>query len=116
MSKGIQKIQTYDDIEYAIYTFDYDYSSQNLPMRWKKYETLMDLSKAIKKAERLYNSGNYIKVEVKQKHFDFKRKRKIDKLLRVFEDNKEQHLDSLAILGFALLCGIVAFGLVYFFS
>ena len=113
MSKNNQNIGTFEDVEYAIYTFNYD-SSYKKKMKWKRHETLLDMSKALNKAELLYRSGNYIKVEVKQKYFDIKRNKKIDALLEVFEDNKKQNSGAIAVLCFAFICAVTAFSVIYY--
>lgn len=96
-------------IEYSVYTFEKtkNPSDQN---KWHKQGTQTDMGLAISAAERLFESGQYAKVEVKQKYFDKKQNRIVDVTLKVFqEQKKKKEINVFVIFLFAIACGAAAF-------
>ena len=76
--------------EYTIYTFRRDQGQDNGPERWQKQETLDAMPAAMKKAEALYESGQYSRVEIKQKFTDPRNSRIRDTTLKTFEKGKNK--------------------------
>lgn len=99
-------------IEYAIYTFE----GAKGPAKWEKKETRSEMSEALAIAEKMFGSGQYSKIEVKQKYFDKKKNRNIDVTLKVFEGGKKFEINALVIFIFALVCGASAFGITWFLT
>lgn len=101
-------------IEYTIYTFDHASAGQKRNARWQKQQSFADMAQALKKAESLYKSGKFHKVEVKQKYFDTKKNRNVDTVLRIYESDGKKNGGALYVLIFAVLCGLAAFGVTYY--
>lgn len=95
--------------QYTIYTFSRTTAGKS---QWHKHTTLDDLSLALESAERLFDSGSFTKVEIKQKYYDAKKGCYIDTVLRVFENKTNQH-GATCIMAFAALCGLLAFAIIY---
>lgn len=70
--------------EYTIYTFQLD-ADVKTQTRWQKQDTLGDLERALEKAGSLFDSGDFCKVEIKQKYTDPKNQRVIDMTVKVLE-------------------------------
>jgi hypothetical protein len=72
-------------LEYTIYVFRKP-ENQNEPAgRWTRHSTMASLAQARKRALVLFRSGNYHRVEIKQKLFDRRQKRTVDITLKVIE-------------------------------
>lgn len=102
------------NIEYTIYTFQKDAAKPKSAESWQKQETLSDMAQAMKKAEALYGSGKYCKVEIKQKYTDPKNNRVIDTTLKTYARKEKKSLSVAALTGLAAFGGICAFLLTYF--
>lgn len=101
-------------IEYSIYTFDpSDPKKGGRSNTWLKRDTKTEINDALSIAEKLFKTGKYQKVEVKQKYFDQKSDRNIDTTLKVFEGRKRLEINVAMIFAFAVFCGAVAFGATY---
>lgn len=101
-------------IEYSVYSHDQPKGGQKGPTSWEKQDAFSDMAEALKKAESLFDTGQYSKVEVKQKYFDKKKNRNVDTVLRVYEGKKKKSHGTIYILLFAVLCGIIAFAVTYY--
>lgn len=101
-------------IEYTIYTFDHAASSKKNSTKWQKKATFHDMAQALNQAEKLYEQGQFQKVEVKQKYFDAKQNRNVDTVLRVYEYEENKSGGAFYVLLFAMFCGLAAFGITYY--
>lgn len=97
-------------IEYNIYSYSNDDSPRAC---WQKCGSADHAESAIHHAEELYNSGQFKKVEVKQKYYDLRTQRNIDETWRVFEKGSHRTSPSTWILGFAVASAIIAFAIAY---
>lgn len=70
-----------------------------------------NMKDAVKQAEDLHASGEYAKVEVKQKYFDPKNNREINMSLKVLETKEKKPISLLMLILFTIFCGGAAFGL-----
>lgn len=96
-------------IEFSVYTYEKAKASGD-QTKWHKQGTQTQMADAISAAEKLFNSGQYSKVEVKQKYFDKKQNRNIDVTLKVFQEKKQKaEVNVFVILLFAVACGAAAF-------
>ncbi len=111
---GMSQTNPLQGIEYTIYTFAKTDAGDQKNNKWEKHDSQGDMQQVLVKAEELFESGDYQKVEVKQKYFDKKKNRNIDMTLRVFEFEKKREISAFMILVFAVICGAAAFGLTYF--
>lgn len=89
--------------EYTIYTFQQD-SGAKCQARWHRHDTLCDLERALEKAGSLFDSGDFCKVEIKQKHTDPKTSRVVDTTLKVLERKSAKNIRT------RLLALMAAFG------
>ena len=97
------------NIEYNIYS----YSNNDSPRAcWQKCGSADHPDSAIIHAETLFSSGQFKKIEVKQRYFDAKTKRNIDETWRVFEKTRRTSPSTL-ILGFAFASAVIAFAITY---
>lgn len=69
-------------IEYNIYSYSND---DNPRACWQKCGSAPHAQSAIIHAENLFNTGQYSKIEVKQRYYDPRAQRNIDETWRVFE-------------------------------
>ena len=113
---GQAAMQQDQGIEYTIYTFDMPVSGQKSANKWEKQGTKTEMTDAVSHAEKLFKSGKFQKVEVKQKYFDKKKDRNIDMTLKVFEAKPKREINVFMIFAFAVLCGAAAFGITYFLA
>lgn len=97
-------------IEYNIYSYSNDDSPRP---RWQKCGSADQPELAINHAEELYNSGQFSKVEVKQKYYDLRTQSNIDETWRVFESGTRRTSPSALIMGFAITSAVIAFALAY---
>ncbi len=103
-------------IEYTIYTFDMPTPKQKGDNSWKKHSSLLDMARAIREAESLYQSRKYQKIEVKKKFFDRKKNRTVDMTLKIFESKPRRYYNILyGVLG-AILGMLGAFAASFFLT
>ncbi|MFN3826090.1 MAG: hypothetical protein ACK4NR_00520 [Micavibrio sp.] len=69
-------------IEYNVYSYSNDDSPRAC---WQKCGTSDEAQSAISQAKDLFRSGQYKKVEVKQRYYDNRTRQNIDETWRVFE-------------------------------
>lgn len=100
-------------IEYSIYVYHHPVAQKGTAPELVGAATA-NMKDAIKKAEGLHASGNYHKVEVKQKYIDPKNNRQIEMTLKMLEFRPKKPLGVGVILLFTLICGAAAFGLTVF--
>ena len=103
-------------IAYTIYTFNKQKPGDKAKAKWEKHDPDGDMQAVISQAEKMFKSGKYQKVEVKQKYFDKKKHRNIDMTLKVYEEKAKREINVVAIFLFAIICGIAAFGVTYFIN
>lgn len=72
-------------IEYNVYSYSNDDSPRSC---WQKCGTSEEPLSAISQAETLFRSGQYKKVEVKQRYYDRRTQQNIDETWRVFEKSR----------------------------
>jgi hypothetical protein len=104
------------NIEYTVYTFERGEGNASSLERWQKQAVYNDLPSATEKAESLYNSGTYSKVEVKQKYVDPKNQRVIDMTLKKYESKAKRSFGAVALTGMAAALGLIAFLIAYYFG
>lgn len=98
------------ETEYTIYAY-HSYDEKKLGYnRWQRVTTSTDEAQAISKAEQLFKSQLYPKIEIKKKIFDNKKGRHKDTTFKIYENKpKKNHL----ILSATLLLAVVSAGLFY---
>lgn len=96
--------------EYIIYAYNHFEPEKLGQNRWQRISTLSKSEQAVIKAEKLYESELYQKVEIKKKKFDEKKGCYISSTLRVYQ--QKPALDAMKIASFVL---ILLAGAGYFF-
>lgn len=104
------------NIEYTVYTFQRGEGNAKSLERWQKQDSFAALPGAIERAEGLYNSGSFCKVEVKQKYTDPKNNRVIDMTLKTYEIKKKRPISTIALTGMAAALGLITFLGAYYFG
>lgn len=97
-------------IEYNIYSYSND---DNPRACWQKCGSATRPDSAIIHAEELFKSGQYSKIEVKQRYFDHYSQRNVDETWHVLEKNGRLSMPSSWTLMVSGLIAILAFSLVY---
>lgn len=97
-------------IEYNIYSYSNDDSPRAC---WQKCGSASRPDSAIVHAEALFKSGQYSKVEVKQRYFDHHSQRNVDETWHVFEAGNRISMPSSWTLMVSVLIAILAFSLAY---
>lgn len=101
-------------IEYSIFVHHHPKDVKEAGKESEKIEVTNNMDAALKKGEALSKSGQYQKVEIRQKYFEEKTKRNIDVTLKVFDHKPKKPIGLGLIIGFTVVCGILAFVLAYF--
>ena len=115
MSRVVRQSRPDHGAEYAIYTFGILEADQGgIPGMWEKKASHANQSIAVRQAEDLYNTGQYLKVEIKQKYFDSRKNRNVDLTLKTIGQKKNRSYRKAVAIIFAMICGLVAFGVTYF--
>ncbi|MGZ9108415.1 MAG: hypothetical protein ACXW4B_06295 [Micavibrio sp.] len=96
--------------EYTIYTFQREAGVKS-QARWHKQDTLCDMNLALEKAGSLFDSGDFCKVEIKQKYTDPKNQRVIDTTVKVLERKTGKFFGAGLMALMAVLGGGLAFAL-----
>lgn len=104
------------NIEYTVYTFQRGEGNAKSLERWQKQATFTDLPGATEKAEALYDTGDFCKVEIKQKYVDPKNNRVIDMTLKTYESKVKRSIGHIALTGMAAALGLIAFLIAYYFG
>ncbi|MCD8562893.1 MAG: hypothetical protein LRY54_02315 [Alphaproteobacteria bacterium] len=100
-------------IEYTIYVHHHPAAKKDKASEMVGNATT-NMKEVMQKAESLHASGQYHKVEIKQKYVDPKNNRKIDMTLKVLETKPKKPISLVTIILFTLVCGAAAFGLTVF--
>lgn len=96
-------------VEYTIYVYDRtdDDIDEN---RWTKLESCTDPKNIHAKAQNLYSSRQYKKIEIQKKYFDARLNKKRAQIVRTFEERNSENYFMLATI---LLMAISSLGLFY---
>lgn len=108
----VQPAANEQSIEYSIYVHHLPKAKKD--KAFELLETTTNMDEAMKKADELYASGEFKKVEVKQKYFDPKNNREIDMVLKTLELKIKKPLSLPVIILLAVACGAASFGLTVF--
>lgn len=79
-------------------------------------EQTSDMDKALKSAENLFNTGKFLKVEVKKKYTEEKTGRQIEITLKLFEGKAKKDRSLLILCIATVLAGAGAFSGAYFLT
>ncbi len=96
-------------IEYTIYAYDHADDDVN-HNRWTKLDTSTDPQNIHSKAENLYASQEYKKIEIQKKYFDARLNRKRAQVVRTFEERNNENYFMLATI---LLMAATSLGFFY---
>lgn len=99
--------------EFVIYSFQRDENSKGAPV-WQTYGRLANESEARRKADALYLSSKFTRIEVRRKFID-ESGRVRDEAIKILGSNRSRAARASWLLGGAFTCMAVA-GLVTFFG
>lgn len=101
------------EIEFSVYVYHYPEDIEDKHTDWEKMAVTGDLADATDKAEILYNSREFKKVEIKKKYYDARYQRIMDKTHKVFQDKKRMSRRSgiMALFGFSCFAGLAVVAL-----
>jgi hypothetical protein len=77
-------------VAYSVYIFHRAAHQNDNHITWEKRHTTSSMRVAYRKAEKLFNSNEYERVEIKKIFFDHKAARKIDKTLKIYKDGSDR--------------------------
>lgn len=100
--------------EYAVYTYGISDQEHRDSCIWEKKASHAIKSAAVRQAEDLYRTGQYMKVEIKQKYFDSRKNRNIGLTLKTLQQKKNPALRTVMAIALALIFGFAVFGMIYF--
>ena len=102
------------NIEYTIYTFQH--CSKKAKERWQKQDSVPDMETALRRAESLFDSGDFCRVEIKQKYMDYRNNRVVDTTLKTLQRKGKKPLSAGMMAALAALGGLLAFAITYFLA
>lgn len=73
------------ETEYSVYIFRPSIG-HNDNLSWEKRHTTKNMYKALRKAEALYGTREFPRVEIKKRVFDSKAERNVEKTFKIFQD------------------------------
>lgn len=97
-------------IEYIVYAYEGDESNKVDQNRWQKLMSGSDISEIMVRAEQLFHSQEYKKIEIKKTYFDKKKGLHRAATFRILEESTQSNVYLLSI--FLMLTFITA-GLFY---
>lgn len=82
-------------VAYSVYIFHRPAHQNDNHITWEKRHTTWSQRVAYRKAEKLFKSQEYEKVEIKKVFFDAKAARKADKTLKIYRENTNRPVGML---------------------
>ena len=112
MRPDVLAMKSVPETEYSVYVYFYAQDIENGHTDWEMKAMTSSADEAIDKAQELFNTRNFKKVEIKKKYFDTRYGRVVDSIYKVFQDKKRtsRRASVMALLG--LSC-FVCLGLVF---
>lgn len=101
------------ETEYSIYVYHYPEDIEGGHSDWEKVAVTDCIQEAANKAQALYDSRTFKKVEIKKKYFDAKYQRVVDATYKVLQDKKRVSRRSgvMALFGFSCFSGLTVIAL-----
>lgn len=102
------------ETEFSIYVYHYPEDIEDRHADWEKVAVTDCIQEAANKAQSLYDSHNFKKVEIKKKYFDSKYQRVVDATYKVLQDKKKRasHRSGImALFGFSCFSGLTVIAL-----
>ena len=100
--------------EYAVYTFGIPEQDNVHSRMWEKKASHAAVDAAVRQAEDLFRTGQYRKIEIKQKYFDRRRNRNVDLTLKTLGQKENRRLRTAVAVALAMASGALAFAVTYF--
>ncbi len=101
------------ETEFSIYVYHYPEDIEDGHTDWEKVAVTDCIQEAANKAQSLYDSRDFKKVEIKKKYFDLKYQRVVDATYKVLQDKKRVSRRSgvMALFGFSCFAGLTVIAL-----
>lgn len=93
-------------VEYTIYTFQ---DCAGGSEKWQRQDSVSDMKLAMEKARDFFGTGQYCRVEIKQKYTDSKTNRIVDSTLKVFQRKSGKPFWGRLTTGLCACAGVTAF-------
>lgn len=101
---------------YRIYAYPFSEKAHHTP-QWQRQDVLDDEREALIKAQELFKSQKFQRIEVRQSYYDQETQRLVDHMIKVFDFHPARHLKViLYLLIGAASCSIAAAVLAYFLA
>ena len=91
-------------LSYEIYAFPYE--TEGVEGEWKKFACDQDKKNALKQAEKLFRSYEFLKVQVDERYIDPGSNITVTKTLKIFENKQISNLNPVMLIA---LIGLSAF-------
>ena len=114
-AKGPPAEQPMQGIEYTINVLKKPASGDKSAPKWEKNSIKADMQIALQQADKLLASGDYLKIEVRQKYFDKAKNRNVDMTLKMYDAPQKKSVNVLMFLVIAVVGAAAAFAGTYFF-
>jgi len=99
--------------EFSIYVYHYPEDIEDGHTDWEKIADTLCVQDAVNQAQKLYDSREYKKIEIKKKFFDGKYGRVVDATYKVLQDKKSVSRRSgiFSLFGFSCIAGLAVIAL-----
>ena len=108
MKQPESALQTHTQPQYSIYVYYYPQDMKDRCTDWERVDVTGCLKKASDEADRLFQSGEYRKVEIKKRSFHLRYQCTTDEVCKAFYSKKRLSHRSkiMALFGFSCFVGI----------
>lgn len=110
MPEAGAKKETDPSVEYSIYIFHRPFHNDNNVddhLAWEKRHTTRSIKAAYRKAEKLFRTKAYDRVEIKKKIFDRKSACKTDRTLKIYQKGEDRLVGLFVLPTFIFTVGCV---------
>lgn len=104
--------------EYSVYIFRRPFYNDNRAdacPSWERRHTTRTAEAAYRKAERLFRTNEYDRVEIKKKFFDRRAKRRFDKTLKIYRETENRLVGMFISFLLVLMAGCALTGMTLLF-
>jgi len=115
--QGAASTSTFET-EFSVYVYNYADDIEDGHTDWKMMNVFHCVQEAVNQAQKLHDSREFKKVEIKKKFFDEKYGRLMDKTYKVFQNEKRMSRRSgiMALFGFSCFAGMGVVALPFLFG
>lgn len=118
MSKASEGEHKTPPDEYSVYIFHRPFHNDNRAdpcPKWERRHTTRTAEAAYRKAEKLFRTNEYDRVEIKKKFFDRRAKRRFDKTLKIYRETEDRLVGMFISFLLVLMAGCALTGMALLF-